>query len=274
MLKHILVAAAAAAAITVQAESQVPGPTYADLAAMALPAPVVAHVRTQRASRLKPAEAAGVPAGRTRFYIEAEVASLIRGAGGISSSVRFLADLPNQPNGKPAKVRKGTEWLIVARPVPNRPGELQLLGRDAPLPYQPATADRLRAILTEASQAGAPPEITGIGKAFHVPGSLPGESETQIFLQTAERRPVSLNILRRPGEAPRWSVALAEIVDEAASAPARDTLLWFRLACTLPSALPAQSLADAGPEEAAAIRADYGLVLAQLGPCTRSRSRA
>jgi hypothetical protein len=106
-----------------------------------------------------------------------------------------------------------------------------------------------------------------------VPGSLPGESETQIFLQTSDNRPISLNVLRRPGERPRWSVALSEIVDDAAAPPRPDTLLWYRLACTLPPALPAQSLREAGRDEAGAIAADYRLVLERLGPCARSRPR-
>src|SRR6185503_7233832 len=118
--------------------------------------------------------------------------------------------------------------------------------------YNAATAERLRALLRELTAADAPPRITGIGRAFHVPGSLPGESETQIFLQTADARPISLSILRRPGERPRWSVALSEIVDEAAAPPAPDTLLWYRLACTLPPRLPAQALSEASAEEAQA----------------------
>jgi hypothetical protein len=78
--------------------------------------------------------------------------------------------------------------------------------------------------------------------------------------------------LRRPGERPRWSVALSEIVDEAATPPARETLLWYRLACALPATLPAQSLAEGTSEQdAAAIRADYRLVLDSLGPCGRTR---
>ena len=102
-----------------------------------------------------------------------------------------------------------------------RAAELRLAARDAQLPFSPEAAARLRAILREASAPGAPPRITGIGRAFHVPGSLPGESETQIFLQTADNRPISLNVLRRPGEQPRWSVALGEMVDEAAAIAAR-----------------------------------------------------
>jgi hypothetical protein len=79
--------------------------------------------------------------------------------------------------------------------------------------------------------------------------------------------------LRRPGEQPRWSVALSEIVDDAAAPPARDTLLWYRLACTLPPRLPAQSLSEAAADEADAIQADYRLVMDGLGRCVRTRTR-
>jgi hypothetical protein len=130
----------------------------------------------------------------------------------------------------------------------------------------------VRAIAQEALGAEAPPAITGVGRAFHVPGSLPGEGETQVFLQTAQNRPVSLSILRRPGERTRWAVALAEIVDEAAAPPAPGTLLWYRLACALPPALPARATAESTSADAEQARADYRFVLQQLGPCGRTRS--
>ncbi|HEX8442823.1 MAG TPA: hypothetical protein VF631_04165 [Allosphingosinicella sp.] len=264
-------------ASTGSAESQTPAlapaPTYADLADLALPAQVVAHVRVASAARLKPAEAPGLAAGRTRFYVQADVISLIRGPGEMAARVSYLVDLPNDADGKAPKLRKKEERLIFAASVPGRPGELRLLAPDAQIAAVPADAERLRAILREAAGARAAPRITGIGKAFHVPGSLPGESETQIFLLTAENRPVSLSIVRRPGQAPRWAVALSEIVDESAAAPARNSLLWYRLACGLPRTLPPQSLADADRNDAGAIRADYGLVLNQLGGCPRNRIR-
>jgi hypothetical protein len=79
--------------------------------------------------------------------------------------------------------------------------------------------------------------------------------------------------LADPGDAPSWSVSLTEIVDESAAAPTRDTLLWYRLACTLPRELPTQSTADLGIAEGAAARADYRTVLDRLGACTRTRRR-
>lgn len=246
-------------------------PTYADLADLAVEAAVAAHVRVDQAIELKAERAASVPPGKSRFYIEADVVSLIRGQG-LPASIRYLADLPRDSTGKSPKLRRKSEFLILAASVPGRPGELQLVAPDAQLAWSPALADRIRTILREASAADAPPRIIGIGKAFHVPGSLPGESETQLFLLAAGGRPISLSVLRRPGEQPRWAVALGEIVDEAAAPPAPGTLLWYRLACGLPRALPPATFADAEADNVEAIRADYQLVIDRLGPCVRTRA--
>lgn len=271
-------AAAAALLMAQPLESQpLPVPpaqlTYADLADLALAAPIVVHLRIRDAETLDAREAPNVPAGHRRFLVEAEVVALIRGVGGLPEQVSYLVDVANDSRGRPARLRRRDEVLVLAGRVADRPAELRLVAPDAQLPYAAETAERLRTILRESSAADAAPRLTGIGRAFHVEGTLPGESETQIFLQAAGDRPISLNILRRPGEQPRWSVALSEIVDEAAAPPAPETLLWYRLACTLPPRLPAQSLSEAGPEEAQAIQADYRLVIEGLGPCARTRPR-
>jgi hypothetical protein len=273
---HLLVAAAAFCAFGQPVESQTLAPasseafSYADLADLALAAPVAAHVRVDRARALSAREAPNVPQGHRRFFIEARVVALIRGPGEFAQQVRYLADLPDQ-GGRAQRIRRNTDYLLLAASVPGRPGELRLVAPDSQLAYTPATADRLRAILRESLAPDAPPRITGIGRAFSVPGSLPGESETQIFLQTANNRPISLSVLRRPGERPRWSVALSEIVDEAAAPPEPETLLWYRLACTLPATLPEQSLREAGASERRTIAADYRLIREWLGPCARNR---
>lgn len=247
-------------------------PSYADLADLALTAPIAAHVRIAGVDRLSAEEAASAPPGHRRFLVDADVVALIRASDGLPARVRYLIDLPNDSRGRPAELRRRSEWLVFAQRSGVRPNELRLASPDAQLAYAPETAERLRAILREATAPGAAPRITGIGRAFHVPGSLAGESETQIFLQTEGGQPISLAILRRPGETPRWSVALSEIVDEAAPSPARGTLLWYRLACTLPAALPRDSLREASADEARAIDADYRLVMQALGPCGRTRA--
>jgi hypothetical protein len=257
-----------------QNSSQAPALTYADLADLSVSAPIAAHVRVTHSARLSADEAPNVPPGYRRILVEAEIVALIRGQGGIAGPVTWVVDLAADGRGRTANIQRRSEYLILAQPIPNRPNMLRLVAPDAQIPYSPAMADRLRAILREAAAADAPPRITGIGRAFHVAGSLPGESETQIFLQTANSRPISLTILRRPGERPSWSVALGEIVDAAAAAPAPESLLWYRLACTLPRRLPAQSLSEAAGDEAGAIEADYTLVMQGLGGCARSRRPA
>ena len=273
VIKHVLAVASASLLIAAAPDSQAAPPapelTYADLADLSLTAPVAAHVRLKRAVALKPAEAGPVPPGRTRFYVVADVVALISGAEGLPSEVHYLADVPMR-GGKPGKLAKKSEHIVLARPVPGKPGELQLASPDAQLPFTAARANMVRSIMREASAPGAAPRITGIGRAFHVPGTLPGESETQIFLQTAGGQPVSLSVLRRPGIAPQWAVSLSEVTDDAAAPPAANSLLWYRLACTLPRTIPAESYADA-PEQAQAIRADYDVVIRGLGPCARTR---
>ncbi len=270
-------AAALLATAAIPAESQLPaappvvGPTYADLADLALAAPVAARVRVARSKAVKAERAPGLEPGMARFYVEASLVSLIRSPQSLPERLSYLVDLPRDSRGRAPKLRKGSEFLLLAAPVAGKPGELRLAAADAQIPFTPERAETLRSILREASSAEPPPRIAGIGRAFHVPGAIRGESETQIFLQTAEGRPVSLTVLRRPGETPQWAVALSEIVDEAAEPPAPGTLLWYRLACGLPRALPRQSLADAGYEGSAAIQADYRLVLERLGPCVRAR---
>ncbi len=245
------------------------GPGYADLADLVLAAPIIADVAIRSAARIKPVEAVGLAAGMARFYVEADVQTLVRGADGLPPRIGYLVDVPTDARGRPPKLKKA-RFLIFARPVPGSAGQVQLVASHAQLDWTPGTDARIRAIAKEALDAAAPPQITGVGNAFHVAGALPGEGETQIFLTTADQRPVSLSVLRRPGEQPRWAVALSEIVDEAAAAPARDSLLWYRLACGLPDRLPETSTGSLTPEDAALAVADFRFVRESLGACGRT----
>jgi hypothetical protein len=259
----------------VDSRAQTPAPpasySYADLADRALAAPVAVIATITEAIRLKPERAPGLAAGHARLFVEATADTLIRGAGGLPPTLSYLVDVPLDAKGKAPKL-KDSQVLLLARPVAGKPGELQLVAPDAQLPLTPEVEQQVRAILTEALRPDAPPPITGITGAFHVDGTIPGEGETQIFLSTREHRPISLSVLSRPGQQRQWSVALGEIVDQAAKAPSKDSLLWYRLACGLPRELPAEATADLGEAPAQDARSDYGFVLEQLGPCTRNRS--
>ncbi|MDP1026755.1 hypothetical protein Q5H91_05995 [Sphingomonas sp. KR1UV-12] len=247
-----------------------PTPSYADLADMMLVSPVVVDATIRSTARIKGAEAAGVAAGRQRLYVQADVAALIRGQAGLPQRVGFLADVATDARGRVPSLKK-QRVLLFARRVPGSPDQLQLAGPNARIMWSPAADARVRQIARELVAPDAPPTITGIGNAFHVPGALPGEGETQVFLQTADARPVSLSILRRPGEQPRWSVSLGEIVEEGAAPPARDTLLWYRLACSLPATLPASAVDQLSPADASQAQTDYRVVIDALGACGRTR---
>lgn len=250
---------------------------YADLADLATTAPMAVHARIHSAAALKPDRAPGVAAGHSRFYVEADVISLIRGSGPLAARVNYLVDLPLEANGKPPKLKKKQPVLLFARPVAGATagaastGSLQLIAPDAQLAWDPATETQLRAILTELVKPGAPPAITGIANGFHVPGTLPGEGETQLFLDTMTGEPVSLTILTAADGSRRWAAAFGEIVDGSAAIPARDTLAWYRLACGLPRTLPLNKLAGTTAADRQKAVSDYGVVLGALGECKRTR---
>ncbi|MCP1468928.1 hypothetical protein J3E64_000599 [Sphingobium sp. OAS761] len=246
------------------------GLSYADIVDLADNAPMVAIVRIRNSIVLKPEQAGSPPPGHRRLFIEADVTALIRGDGGISPTIGYLYDAPVDARGKLPKLKK-RDVLLFARPG-SRPGQIQLIARDAQLPATPEETARAKAVVSSLMARDAPPRILGLGDSFHVAGTIAGESETQIFLRTESGDPVSLSVLRRPGQAPRWAVALGEIVDEAARPPEPGTLLWYRLACDLPAALPAPSVRTLPIQDAEAARADYRFVIDALGPCGRTRT--
>ena len=164
--------------------------------------------------------------------------------------------------------------MLFARTVAGDPAAVQLIRPAARLPWSPDTDALVRRVATEVAQGDAAPAITGVGNAVHSAGALPGEGQTQIFLAAAGDRPVSLVIERSQGAPPRWSVALGELVGQAVAPPARDTLLWYRLACGLPADLPASAVGDLDPAAAAIVVADYRFVRDGLGVCDRGGAAA
>ena len=244
------------------------GPTYADLAALSEQSDLVIHAQIRSQTALKPDRAPGLQPGFARLYIQAQTVALIAGRGSVGSSVAYLVDVPLDAKGKVPKLKKRA-FLLFADNVPGRAGEVRLVAPGAQLPFTPALEGRLRPILTELYSPDAPPRITGISDALAVAGTLTGESETQVFLATETRAPVSLTILRRPGQTPQWGVSWGEIIDSSARPPAPETLRWYRLACSLPAELPSSANLAREPEERRLAAGDYAYVMSQLGPCER-----
>jgi hypothetical protein len=244
------------------------GPTYADLATLSDAADLVIRAQIRRQTALPPERAPGLAAGFARLYIEANTLALIAGRSSVGAGVAYLVDVPLDAKGKVPKLTK-REVVLFADAVAGRPGEVQLVAPGAQVAYTPELEARLRPILTELYAADAPPRITGISDALAVPGTLAGESETQIFLATEDRSPVSLTILRRPGQQVQWGVSWGEIIDSAARPPQPETLRWFRLACSLPTQLPSNANLARDPVARRLAAGDYAFVKQALGPCER-----
>ena len=246
-----------------------PLPTYADLATLADGAPLVVRAEIRRQTTIPAERAATLAPGHARLLVEARTGALIAGTTPLGEGLRYLVDVPLDARGKVPKLRK-RQVLLFARTVPGRPGELQLVAPAAQLDWSPALEAALRPILAELAAHDAPRRVTGVRDALAVPGNLAGESESQIFLTTEAGAPASLTVLRRPGMAPSWGVSWGEIVDQAAGAPARGTLGWYRLACSLPPRLPAAANLAGDAAARGLAERDFALVIDQLGPCERT----
>ncbi len=242
---------------------------YPDLADFALASKLVARVRTQSVQPLKGAMAQGTPAGHQRLLINAKVIALLKAPDSQAVRVEYLVDVPVDSRGRIPKLKK-VESLIFARPI--RSGEIQLIAPDAWVTWTDDYGQTVRSILMAASQPDAPPQMSGIASAFHSPGSLPGEGETQIFLTTRDNRPASLTVQRRADTGARWFVSLGEVVDEGVSQPEKNTLLWYRLACFLPQMVPDSLIGDQSEAAREEIKRDYTLIRQNLGPCVRARA--
>ena len=269
LLAATLVSASAAAQPTGVEAPVIAGPSYADLAGLAERAPLVIKAEIRRQARVKQERAPGLAPGFARLYVEARTEALISGTVPVGEELRYLVDVPLTDRGRAPRL-KGESVILFARPVPGRPGEIQLVDTGAQRPAGPALEARLRPILAELVAPDAPPAITGVAEALRVRGTLVGESETQLFLDTENDGPVSVTVVRRPGQAPRWGVSWTEIVDQSAAAPQRDTLAWYRLACSLPRTLPADALITNDADARELANRDYAFVIEQLGPCTRA----
>ena len=244
--------------------------SYADVADLVTISPLIVDATIRNLQKIAPEQAVGVPANLQRTLIEADVTALIRGQGGVTPRVRFVLDIPKDAKGKIPKLKK-QRMFILGSSVTGRPGEVRLARPNALIEWSVANDILVRAVTKEAVLIDAPQRVTAITSAFYSAGTVLGEGETQVFLKTERDQPMSLSILSRPGQEKRWAVSTAEVIDESATAPARNSLLWYRLACGLPRSLSFELVESAQSDDAARAQADYKFVIDSLGPCGRKR---
>jgi hypothetical protein len=244
--------------------------SYADMADLVVSAPLIVDVTIRKLTKVPATQAVGVPAHLQRHLVEADVTALLRGVDGIGGKIRFLLDVPLDAKGKLPKLKK-QRYFLFANKVANMPGTIRLVKPNALAQWSASNDALVRAITREAVQVDAPQAVTGVTNAFHSAGSVPGEGDTQIFLSSTGGQPYSISIASRSGQPKRWSVSTSELIEEGASAPKRQTLIWYRLACGLPPQLSEAHLESSDADNAARARADYAFVLQSLGRCDRTR---
>lgn len=243
---------------------------FSDLADLTLAAPVIVRATLNKVDRLGARDAPDVAPGRARFLMQAAVQTAILAPTAVAPMVRYLWETNTDARGKVPKL-KGAAVLLFVRPVPGREDQIILTGANSQISATPTAEAMIRRIIIESRDPMVRDlRITGVTSAFHVAGSIAGEAETQIFLATATQRPVSLVVLSRPGQPKSFSFATGDVIDEAATAIQVNTVLWYRLACSLPAGLPAGTARELSDGDRTAAMADYRFVVTALGPCGRT----
>ena len=236
-------------------------PSYALLADFSLAAPTIIRATIAKAERISTGNSPGLAAGQTRFLVTANTSAAIVAPGAVPATLNWLWDAPLDARGKPPKPKGQTIIAWLTAPLPN--GQARLVAAGAQIVWDAATEARIRAIAVEA-RSGSVPVITGVTNGFRADGTIPGESESQFFLSAADGKGAVLIVTSTPGAARRIAVSRGDIIDESAAIVKPRTLLWYRLACFLPAALPASAGTDP------ALAADWSAAIASLGPCDRA----
>lgn len=235
---------------------------FADVAELALASPVIVRATITRAAPVRGAGAVGVAAGRMRLSITAAVTNVLVSPGAMAGTLQWLWDAPTDARGRPPAVKGLDVLAFLATPAAS--GATRLATRRGQQPFDPAIADQVRSIMTEA-RSNAVPLVRGVTNGFRADGTVRGESESQFFLATADGKPATLVVQNRPGEVRRVLVAQGDIIDDSARRVLPDSLLWYRLACFLPRTLPAA----AGGDDPA-LAGDWRDAIVSLGPCGKT----
>lgn len=247
--------------------------SYADIADLVVISPLIVDATVRKATKVPMEQAVGVPANLQRLVVEADVTALVRGNDGIAGTVRFLLDVPKDAKGKIPKLKK-QRYFVLGSKATGTPGTIRLSRPDALVAWSASNDAMLRAITKEAVIIDAPQPIIGLTSGFHSPGTIIGEGETQIFVEAKGNQIYSLSVFSQPGSPKRWAVSTGEVIDESASAPAKNTLLWYRLACGLPRALDAKLVETTETESVTKAQSDYRFIIESLGPCDRARRKS
>ncbi len=245
--------------------------SYDDIMGITLESELVVDIIVRKIKNLPDSQTIGVRSNRKRILIIGEVQSLIRGKNGLNSQVQFLFDAPIDSRGKIPKLKK-MRFIAFGRHVAGSSDFIRLSRTASMLKYNDRMNNMVRSIIREIIADNAPQKILSISSAFHSPGTIIGEGETQIFLNTEFGQPMAISVTSKQGQNRRWSVSTTEVIDINATEPSRLSLLGYRLACSLPKALNPSIIESDNQENREKAISDYILVLDSVGPCKENRT--
>ncbi|MGB7406231.1 MAG: hypothetical protein WA906_11120 [Pacificimonas sp.] len=243
-----------------------PVPGNADLADLVTESRTIVIADVDKTRRIRAEDAPGLAPDFARLLVQAKTAAVVAAARSVPAEMRYLVDLRRNDRGRAPDIEGARVILFLG--AEGGPGEYALAHKYGQIRWSPER----ESLVKRYAASRADPELVAlkperVTSAFHVPGSLPGESESQIFVETEAGRPMSLVVLNRPGETPRYAVSTGDIIDTNAAPPEPGSLVALMLACELPEDLP-DGIAMSG--DRAALAADYAFVRAELGSCDRN----
>jgi hypothetical protein len=244
-----------------------PVPSWTDWADLSLASPIVLRVKVADVDRLSKRDAPDVPAGEVRAIVRAALVAAIRAPGVLPAEAAWRWQGPADARGR-APIPEGADLLVFAEPLSGGANPavqpLKLIGGTGG--HQPWSAEGeaiVRDVLKQALVRGARPMlVTGVKDAYRTEGDVPGQSESQFFLEASDGQPLTLLVTRKPDAEPEVRAAIGDLVDRARPVQPR-TLLWRGLACGMPDKLPRELAANAG------LATDYALARRQIGDCGR-----
>jgi hypothetical protein len=92
-----------------------PPSSYADVADFAVDSGAIIDARIRRVREVEPERAPGLPANLVRFYVEADVNTVIYGRNPVAARIAYILDQPRRPDGRAPRIRRD-RVLLFARP--------------------------------------------------------------------------------------------------------------------------------------------------------------
>lgn len=229
---------------------------YADLVELTQQAPVILRGQIIESARLKGEDAADNPPPGVRRLVTLRASAVLKATDITPQDVKYLVDWVPADGGTEAPPLRGAQVLVFLRPSPTRDDFYSLVQRNGQIGATSQAEAEIRAVLGD----GQAPylrslSITGVAGAFD------WGDRVQFLLDSSDRQRLSLDA--RPDGA--LTLVFDEATGEQASVAPR-TLLWYKLACTLPAKLPPAIVRDYATKTFKPAQA-YGALLNTLGPC-------